>query len=120
VTKQRVWAVIVVILAVFAIAGPVKMIRESTEDEKATTAAGTEVSMAGLKFSPSTLVVKAGDQILFINDDVAPHTVTADDGSIDSGLLSPGQSFTVTADKQFDYHCDVHPSMTASIQFEGQ
>lgn len=47
----------------------------------------------------------------------APHSVTDADGSFDSGLLKPGDTFerrfgTVGT---FDYRCSVHPDMTGSV-----
>ena len=47
----------------------------------------------------------------------APHTVTADDGSFDTGKIDPGASATITVDTAgtFAYHCNFHPSMKATI-----
>ena len=75
--------------------------------------------LAGLKFAPATLTVAKGTEVQFINDDTAPHTVTADDSSIDSGTLGPGTSFPFVVQKPFSYHCAIHPSMTAEIRLNG-
>jgi len=118
-----VWTGIVVLLLAFAAAGPVKMIARNLPDDGGGTAAEQQtsgsVAMAGLRFSPPTLTVRTGTEVLFDNDDVAPHTVTADDGNVDSGTLNPGQSFTLAVDKPFTYHCAIHPSMTAEIELTG-
>jgi plastocyanin len=41
------------------------------------------------------------------------HTVTADDGSFDSGNLNPTQSFSLVFNTvgQFNYHCQYHQSL---------
>lgn len=46
-----------------------------------------------------------------------PHTVTADDGSFDSGTLVGGQSFTFTFTKPgtFAYRCTIHSQMRESV-----
>jgi len=118
-----VWTGIVVLLLAFAAAGPVKMIARNLPEDDGGAATEQQtagsVAMAGLRFSPPTLTVRTGTEVLFDNDDVAPHTVTADDDSVDSGTLNPGQSFTLTVDKPFTYHCAIHPSMTAEIELTG-
>lgn len=46
-----------------------------------------------------------------------PHTVTADDGSFDSGTVEPGQtfSFTIEGNGAVTYACRIHPEMTGTI-----
>jgi amicyanin len=80
-------------------------------------AADHAVSIAGMKFDPPTLEVAVGDTITFTNEDSAPHTATASDGSFDTGRLSRGQSATVTisAAGTFDYICTIHPSMKGQV-----
>ena len=51
--------------------------------------------------------------------DAVPHTVTADDKSVDSGVLGPGKTFKVAVSKSFAYHCEIHPSMKAKIELAG-
>ena len=45
------------------------------------------------------------------------HTVTADNGEFDSGVLGQDQSFSHTFDAvgSVDYHCEIHPDMTGKI-----
>jgi plastocyanin len=75
------------------------------------------VTIANFAFDPPTLSVAAGTTVTWTNNDTSPHTVTADDGSFDSGNLNPGQSFTFTFAQggTFAYHCNYHPNMKASI-----
>jgi plastocyanin len=78
-------------------------------------ATGSTVSMAGLAFQPESLTIPAGTEVVFRNDDVAPHTVTDSGGEFDSGILAPGASFTLRVDNSFDYVCTIHPSMKARV-----
>jgi plastocyanin len=113
--KKAPWAVLVVLFEVMAIAGPVKMLTRGSGDGGGS-GTGDQVNMAGLTFAPGELVVDRGTSVRFVNDDVAPHTITATDGSgVDSGTLNPGDEFTLTINQNFAYFCAIHPSMTASV-----
>ena len=50
------------------------------------------VSISNFAFDPADLSVTAGTEVTWTNDDPTPHTVTAEDGSFDSGTLEPGQT----------------------------
>jgi plastocyanin len=136
VAQRVVWTIIVALFALLAVLAPAKIIREKTRDDEPTDTSaqpaaagavkqakgvtgGTLVTMEGLKFGPKTLVVNKGATVSFENKDIAPHTVTTKDGAVDSGTLSPGQSFQLVVDKPFDYFCTIHPSMKASIELSG-
>jgi plastocyanin len=79
-----------------------------------------DARIADEAFSPANLVIQVGDTVTWSNDDDRPHTVTADDGSFDSGNIDEGAafSFTFTQAGTFSYHCDYHPDMQASITVE--
>jgi LPXTG-motif cell wall-anchored protein len=68
------------------------------------------VSLAGVSFSPKTLTIAPGDTVIWTNNSGLPHTVTADNGSFDSGSLAPGQAFTHTfaTAATVAYHCSFH------------
>lgn len=117
--KALLWAVVVGLFVVFAVAGPVLMLTEDDGGAAETTAATGTVTMAGLQFSPGTAVVAKGTEVLFTNDDVAPHTVTEPSGDVESGLLNPGDEFRLVVDEPLDYVCSVHPSMQARVEVEG-
>lgn len=119
VSERALWAVVLIGLAILAVAGPYKM---ATHDNKKAggSSAGSVVRMAGLRFSPSSVVVAPGATVTFVNDDVAPHTVTARDGSVESGTLKPGTgTFQLTVAGRLDYVCRIHPSMTGKIEISG-
>ena len=68
------------------------------------------VNMLGGEFAPKQLTIKKGTVVTFINLDRARHTVTSDDRKFDSGVITSGQSFTMTFDEvgAFPYYCDFH------------
>lgn len=83
-----------------------------------TAPAGTSVTMAGARFAPATLSIRAGDTVRWFNDDMMPHTVTASDRGFDSGYLAPGTSFERRFDASgtYPYVCVYHPWMTATVE----
>ena len=76
-----------------------------------------EVDIAG--FVLPELSIAVGDTVIWTNVDGAPHTATSDDGvTFDTGLLFQNDgSAPLVFDTPgvFPYHCDVHPSMTATL-----
>ena len=72
-------------------------------------------------FDPPQAAVEPGSTITWTNKGDEPHTVTADDGSFDSGRLNPGDSYTVAFDGQgtVTYHCTIHPEMRGSVTVGG-
>jgi plastocyanin len=84
---------------------------------KAHAAGASAVTIKNFAFSPATVTVTKGDTVTWTNQDSAPHTATAKDGSFDTGNLKKGASgshkFTKTG--SFAYICAIHPNMTAKI-----
>ena len=78
---------------------------------------GSAVSLVNYAFAPTSLQVAAGTTVTWTNNDTAAHTVTADDGSFDSGNMAPGATFTFTFTTagSVAYHCNYHPNMVATI-----
>lgn len=60
---------------------------------------GTELRLLDFCFDAFAHHVEAGATITVRNDGDAPHTITASDGSFDSGTLSSGETFAVTFDE---------------------
>ena len=77
----------------------------------------TVVRIANLSFGVN---VHAGARVRWVNGDQLQHSVTADDGSFDSGLIDPGQAFERVFDKPGDYpyHCTPHPFMQGHVIVE--
>jgi plastocyanin len=89
----------------------------TTASTSTPTGNGTSVTIMSFAFSPASLTVKTGTKVTWTNKDAVTHTVTADQGAFNSGLLSPGNSFsfTFTQAGTYSYHCNIHHSMTATI-----
>jgi plastocyanin/uncharacterized membrane protein len=71
-------------------------------------------------FNPPQMTVKVGDTVEWRNEDIFSHTVTADDGSFDSGLIDPGHSWQMTFNdpQTVGYHCRPHPNMKAMLSVQ--
>lgn len=78
---------------------------------------GTKISISGNAFSPSNLSVKVGQTVTWTNSDGYAHTVVSDDGTINSGNLDTGKTFSSSFSKTgtYAYHCSIHPYMTGTI-----
>ena len=83
-------------------------------------ATGSVVVAEGFAFSAAT--VAPGAEVTFENEDDVSHTMTADDGAFDSGTVEGGSAGAVTAPSEpgeHAFHCEIHPSMTATLTVEG-
>ena len=61
--------------------------------------------------------VEPSTTVTWTNEGNEPHTVTADKGLFDSGVLYPGGSYSVWFGGMgtVTYHCTLHPSMTGGV-----
>lgn len=70
-------------------------------------------------FVPQTITVEVGvnNTITWVNQDSAPHTVTANSNSFNSGTINPSSNFTMTftTPGTYQYHCNIHPFMTGTV-----
>ena len=73
-------------------------------------------------YFPYELSVAVGTTVTWINDDIAPHTVTSGnfpehDGLFDSSVFMSGYTFEITFSDAgtFDYYCFVHPWMAGTV-----
>lgn len=71
-------------------------------------------------YSVNVLTVKAGTTVTWTNTDNMMHTVTAVDGSFDSGFVDAGQTWSYTFDEpgEYEYFCSPHPWMRAKVIVE--
>jgi plastocyanin len=88
-----------------------------TQGPGASSGGGTAVAISGFAFNPGTITVKPGTAVTWTNNDSATHTITADDGSWDSGAVAKGKTFSraFASAGTYTYHCAVHPSMTGKV-----
>jgi plastocyanin len=81
----------------------------------------TDVTIVDFNFAPGLLEVPVGTTVSWDNAGVAPHTVTADNGSFDSGIMSTGDTYNRTFNQAgtFAYLCTLHPEMVGTIVVGG-
>lgn len=79
-----------------------------------------EVSIANFAYQPASISTGRGSTIVWTNRDTVAHTVTADNGSFDSGSIAPGDSFEQRFDKSksYSYTCSFHPQMKGIITIQ--
>ena len=75
------------------------------------------VLIKNFSFEPADLSIAAGDSVVFLNEDGAPHTATDEAGTFDTGRLNRGQAATITfaSASSFSYFCAFHPTMKATL-----
>jgi Icc protein len=93
--------------------------RELAISETVLGAEAQTVSISNFTFAPTAMTVRAGQQVTWLNDDDAPHTVVGTDpGSpLKSPALDTGDKYSVTLTRPgtYRYFCSLHPHMTGSI-----
>jgi copper-containing nitrite reductase len=84
---------------------------------------GSATNTTSIYYSPPTITVVIGinNTVTWVNNDQAPHTVTATDGSFNSGNLNAGQSWSHTFSKPgvYAYYCSYHPWMKGTVIVKG-
>jgi len=92
-----------------------------TESEPAPSgeaAKSEKVEIVEFTYQPDPVVVQAGGKVTWQNQDTAPHTATADDGSFDTGTIEKGKlgSATFKEAGTFTYFCEIHPTMHGTVE----
>lgn len=93
----------------------------ATPAETATPSARrVEVIISNFAFQPNSITTGRGSTIVWTNNDTVDHTVTASDGSFDSGTIVPGDTFEQRFDKikSYTYSCGFHPEMKGTITIQ--
>lgn len=69
-----------------------------------------EVTLLDASFQPAEITIPAGTTVEWIDTGLLPHTVTAVDGSFDSGTLQNGDTFRHTFEEpgSYPYYCQFH------------
>jgi len=74
------------------------------------------VEIKDMKFVPDSLVVKKGDEVVFVNRDLVNHCVTEEKTKAwTSGPLPSGGSYLIVAKKSSNYFCAIHVVMKGKI-----
>lgn len=83
-------------------------------------AAEYTVNQQNKNFSATSLAVKVGDKVSFVNSDPFFHNVfsLSDSKTFDLGSYPKGQSRVVTFDRpgKVDVECAIHPTMKMTIE----
>jgi len=129
VTARSPLVVLLALAAVAAVAGGGAAGCGGDDDDPATPAAAMAqgggggastdlVAIADFAFDPETVTVDAGTKLTWTNDDEAPHTATADDGSFDTGTLKLDDTGAVALDQPgtYTYYCRFHPFMKGTVE----
>ena len=92
----------------------------TTEEPEPPTPPQIEVIIQGFAFNPDTQNLPVGAIVVWDNNDSVTHTITARNNSLDSGNLSPGDTFRYTFEQSgtLEYYCKIHPSMVGKITIE--
>jgi plastocyanin len=79
------------------------------------------VSIEAFAFTPTSVKVATGQEVVWKNHDPADHTVTAEDGAFDSGTMRRGGSFKTSFDSpgEYRYLCALHPGMKGTVVVTG-
>ena len=79
--------------------------------------APAQVNIQFAAFGPDPVDVLPGESVAWENVSDRTHTVTADDGSFDSGELAGGSRFAQRFDAAgaYPYHCSLHPGMVGEV-----
>lgn len=77
-----------------------------------------KVEIVNFAYDPDPVTIEEGGKVIWQNEDSAPHTATADDGSFDTGILEEGKlkSETFKEAGTYAYICTVHPDMHGTVE----
>ena len=77
-----------------------------------------KVKIVEFTYEPDPVTVQVGGKVIWQNEDTAPHTATADDGSFDTGTLERGKlkSETFKEPGTYTYYCEIHPTMHGTVE----
>jgi plastocyanin len=77
-----------------------------------------KVEIVDFAYDPDPVTVQVGGKVTWLNQDSAPHTATAEDGSFDTGTLEEGKlkSETFKQAGTYEYICQIHPDMHGVVE----
>jgi len=75
------------------------------------------IRITKFKFIPDEIEVQIGDKVIWVNEDLAPHTATAKDSSWTTGKLKRNDEEIVEISEGMSgsYFCKYHPNMKATL-----
>jgi len=126
--------VLVLLAFSFAACGGDDKADTATRDESATTTSpasdgnaaapsgeavrAAKVGIVDFAYDPDPVTIQVGGKVIWQNEDAAPHTATADDGSFDTGTIAQGKikSETFKQAGTYSYFCEIHPTMHGTVE----
>ncbi len=95
---------------------PPKAMAFGTDAEAVAT---STVSQKDRRFTPTSVLLKVGEALRILNDDIRVHNVRLDgpDKSFNSDAQNPGDTVTIGFDRagRYDVICGIHPEMRLSV-----
>lgn len=81
-------------------------------------ARSAKVEIVDFAYDPDPVTIEEGGKVIWINEDSAPHTATAEDGSFDTGTLEEGKlkSESFKEPGAYEYVCSIHPDMHGTVE----
>ncbi len=82
---------------------------------------GNNVEISGFAFSPATLTISVGENVTWINNDIAHHTIISDSGTeLTSPSFGKGETYSHTFNTAgtYAYHCSIHTTMKGTVIVE--
>jgi plastocyanin len=115
-TRRRAlaWGLLVVAATSLGVAG----CSQAPSPGTSTTGAPASAAFTIKDYTFPELAVAPGQKITVVDADSEPHTVTADDGSFDTGSFdteAPGMLTAPTTPGVYPVHCTVHPTMHGKL-----
>ncbi len=75
-----------------------------------------EVFIKDMQFNPSELHIHKGDTVIWYNDGIVVHDITAQpDDSWGSELIAIGEEWKTVINEDINYICSIHPTMKGKI-----
>jgi plastocyanin len=88
----------------------------SSKKASSSSTSSATIDIKTFKFQPSPDHVKVGQTITVTNLDNTDHSLTANNGSFDTGVFSTGsKTFTISKAGTYTIRCRIHNFMTGTI-----
>ncbi|HRQ36986.1 MAG TPA: plastocyanin/azurin family copper-binding protein [Chloroflexota bacterium] len=93
-------------------AAPIVETASTAENDTAVPPATTQSFLQNFAFAPAALTITAGTEVVWLNQDGAPHNITFVDGSVASDNFFNGESFAATFSEPgvYQIYCSLHGS----------
>jgi plastocyanin len=77
-----------------------------------------EVEIEDFAYHPDPVTIEEGGKVIWKNRDSAPHTATAEDGSLDTGTIEEDKlkSESFKQSGTYRYVCSIHPQMHGTVE----